>query len=129
MGLSNSAVRIYGDSAVAAIGVVTRIMAIGTYVVFGFMKGLQPVAGYNYGAKNYNRLNEAIKVSLKWSTVFCAAAAQGSYVSRAGHCTAETEIQEVLYRTGFIQLKTFCFLKGQSFNIFQKDRNKESLIL
>lgn len=75
MGLSNSAVSTYGDSAVAAIGVVNRIMAIGTYVVFGFMKGFQPVAGYNYGAKNYNRLSEAIKVSLKWSTIFCAAVA------------------------------------------------------
>ncbi|MFA9466197.1 MAG: MATE family efflux transporter [Velocimicrobium sp.] len=75
MGLSNSSASAYGDSAVAAIGVVTRIMAIGTYVVFGFMKGFQPVAGYNYGAKNYSRLNEAIKVSLKWSTIFCAAVA------------------------------------------------------
>lgn len=75
MGLSNSASSTYGDSAVAAIGVVTRIMAIGTYVVFGFMKGFQPVAGYNYGAKKYSRLNEAIKVSLKWPTVFCAVVA------------------------------------------------------
>ncbi|AGY75433.2 MATE family efflux transporter [Clostridium autoethanogenum DSM 10061] len=71
MGLSNTAARSYGDSAVAAIGVVTRIMALGSYVVFGFMKGYQPVAGYNYGAKNYDRLNEATKVSLKWATIFC----------------------------------------------------------
>lgn len=49
---------------------------------------------------------------------------RGSYVIRAGHCAAETEIQEVLYKAGFIQLNTFNFLKGQSFNIFQKDRNK-----
>ncbi|WMJ88546.1 class I SAM-dependent methyltransferase [Anaerocolumna sp. MB42-C2] len=49
---------------------------------------------------------------------------RGSYVSRAGYCAAETEIQEVLYKAGFIQLNTFNFLKGQSFNIFQKDRNK-----
>jgi putative MATE family efflux protein len=75
MGLSNSAASAYGDSAVAAIGVVTRLMTIGTYVVFGFMKGFQPVAGYNYGAKNYDRLDETIKVSLKWSTLFCAVVA------------------------------------------------------
>ncbi|MEL7564275.1 MAG: hypothetical protein AAGU27_05265 [Dehalobacterium sp.] len=41
-------------------------MTLGTYVVFGYMKGFQPVAGYNYGAKNYDRLNEATKVSLIW---------------------------------------------------------------
>ncbi|OBR94356.1 multidrug export protein MepA [Clostridium ragsdalei P11] len=75
MGLSNTAASSYGDSAVAAIGVVTRIMALGSYVVFGFMKGYQPVAGYNYGAKNYDRLNESTKVSLKWATIFCAAIA------------------------------------------------------
>lgn len=75
MGLSNTAASVYGDSAVAAVGVVTRIMTLGTYVVFGYMKGYQPVAGYNYGAKNFARLDEATKVSLKWATVFCAAAA------------------------------------------------------
>ncbi|WP_053954999.1 MATE family efflux transporter [Inediibacterium massiliense] len=71
MGLSNTAASVYGDSAVAAIGVVTRIMTLGTYVVFGYMKGFQPIAGYNYGAKRYDRLSEATKVSLKWSTIFC----------------------------------------------------------
>ena len=75
MGLSNTAASVYGDSAVAAVGVVTRIMTLGTYVVFGYMKGFQPVAGYNYGAKNYDRLNEATKVSHKWATIFCATVA------------------------------------------------------
>lgn len=75
MGLLNTAASNYGDSAVAAVGVVTRIMTLGTYVVFGFMKGYQPVAGYNYGAKNFDRMNEATKVSLKWATIFCGVAA------------------------------------------------------
>ena len=72
MGLTNTVASNYGDSAVAAFGVILRIMTLGTYVVFGFMKGYQPVAGYNYGAKNYDRLNEATKVCLKWSAAFCA---------------------------------------------------------
>ena len=67
----NSAASDYGDSAVAGIGIVTRIFSMGTYVVFGFMKGFQPIAGYNYGAKNYTRLKESIKLSLIWSTAFC----------------------------------------------------------
>jgi putative MATE family efflux protein len=71
MGLTNSAASSYGDSAVAAFGVILRIMTLGTYVVFAVMKGYQPVVGYSYGAKNYDRMNEATKVSLKWSTVFC----------------------------------------------------------
>lgn len=75
MGMTNTAASVYGDSAVAAMGIVTRILAVGTFVVFGYMKGFQPVAGYNYGAKNYDRLDEAIRVSLKWSTCFCCVAA------------------------------------------------------
>ncbi len=71
MAMTNSVASNYGDSAVAAFGIVLRIMTLGTYVVFGFMKGYQPVAGYNYGAKNYDRMNEATKISLEWSTVFC----------------------------------------------------------
>ncbi|MBV7271863.1 MATE family efflux transporter [Clostridiaceae bacterium UIB06] len=72
MGLTNTASSHYGDSAVAAMGVVTRVLALGSYVIFGYAKGFQPVAGFNFGAKNYKRLGEAISVSLKWSTVFCA---------------------------------------------------------
>ncbi|OPJ56128.1 MATE family efflux transporter [Clostridium oryzae] len=72
MGLTNTASSRYGDSAVAAMGVVTRVLAIGSYVIFGYAKGFQPVAGFSFGAKNYKRLREAIAVSLKWSTVFCA---------------------------------------------------------
>ena len=52
-------------------GVMARVMTIGTYVVFGYMKGFQPVAGYNYGAKKYDRLKESIKLSLIGSTIFC----------------------------------------------------------
>jgi putative MATE family efflux protein len=63
----------YGDEAVAAIGIVLRIITLGTNVVFGFMKGLQPMAGFNYGAKNYGRLREATQISMKLTTLFCMA--------------------------------------------------------
>lgn len=40
-------------------------------VVFGFLKGFQPIAGFSYGAKKFDRLREAIKTSIIWSTSFC----------------------------------------------------------
>jgi Na+-driven multidrug efflux pump len=61
----------YGDSVIAGMGTVTRIISMGSLMVFGFIKGFQPIAGYNYGAKNYDRLQEAIKTAVVWSTVFC----------------------------------------------------------
>lgn len=61
----------YGDAAVSAIGIVLRIVTLGTNVIFGFMKGYQPFVGYNYGARNYNRVKNITKNAIKWSTIYC----------------------------------------------------------
>ncbi|MBD5644596.1 MATE family efflux transporter [Clostridium botulinum] len=69
LGFMNLGAKPYGDAAVAAMGIVFRVMSIGFYIVFGIGQGFQPVAGYNYGAKNFTRLKEAVKLSIKWSVV------------------------------------------------------------
>lgn len=69
--LINRASRGYGDYVIAGMGAVTRITSMGTLVVFGFLKGFQPIAGFSYGAKNFKRLREAIRTSILWSTIFC----------------------------------------------------------
>ena len=67
----NNAAGDYGDSAIAGMGVVTRLISMSSLSVFGFIKGFQPIAGYSYGAKKFDRLREAVKTSILWSTVFC----------------------------------------------------------
>lgn len=67
----NNAAKAYGGSAQAAMGPVTKIMSMGTLIVFGFLKGFQPIAGFSYGARNYDRLREAMRTSILWSTIFC----------------------------------------------------------
>lgn len=69
--LINAQAKGYGDSAIAGMGSVTRIIAMGSLIVFGFIKGFQPIAGYSYGAKKFDRLHEATRTSVIWSTVFC----------------------------------------------------------
>lgn len=69
--LINMQAKKYGDSVIAGMGAVTRIISMGSLMVFGFIKGFQPVAGYSYGAKKYGRLREAVKTSILWSTIFC----------------------------------------------------------
>lgn len=66
----NREANIYGDAVIAGMGAVTRITSMGTLVVFG-LKGFQPIAGFSYGAKKFDRLREAIKTSILWSTIFC----------------------------------------------------------
>ena len=69
--LVNTRAMVYGDSVIAGMGAVTRIVSMGSLMVFGFIKGFQPIAGYSYGAKKFDRLQEAIKISILWSTAFC----------------------------------------------------------
>lgn len=69
--LINRASSTYGDAVIAGMGAVTRVTSMGTLVVFGFLKGFQPIAGFSYGAKNFKRLRESIKISILWSTIFC----------------------------------------------------------
>ncbi len=69
--LGNMVAKPYGDTIIATMGAVSRILTIGNLIVFGFSKGLQPVAGFNYSAKKYKRLNEAIKVTNIWTSMFC----------------------------------------------------------
>ncbi|MFR2649409.1 MAG: MATE family efflux transporter, partial [Blautia coccoides] len=58
--LINFQAKEYGDSVIAGMGPVTRIISVGSLMVFGFIKGFQPIAGYSYGAKKYGRLHQAI---------------------------------------------------------------------
>lgn len=69
--LINNAAGRYGDAAIAGMGVVTRLISMGSLTVFGFIKGFQPIAGYSYGARRPGRLRAAIRTSVLWSTVFC----------------------------------------------------------
>ena len=55
----------YGDAAIAAMAIVMRIIMFLNSLVIGFGQGFQPVCGYCYGAKNYKRVEEANRFSLK----------------------------------------------------------------
>jgi putative MATE family efflux protein len=71
MGFFNNVAGSYGDPAIAAMGVVLRVSMPGIMALFGFGHGFQPIAGFSYGAKRYDRLLEAIKVNLKRTSIFC----------------------------------------------------------
>jgi putative MATE family efflux protein len=68
--LLNNAAAVYGDHAVASVGITMRVLMLGMMVLFGYGQAFQPVTGYNYGAKNYSRIFEALKFSLMITTAF-----------------------------------------------------------
>lgn len=59
-----------GDLAIGAYGIVNRLGFIVVMIVMGFNQGMQPIAGYNFGAKLYPRVDRVLKL-----TIFCATCA------------------------------------------------------
>jgi len=64
----------YSDSAQAATSVVTRIMMLPSFAMIGFGQGFQPVAGFNWGAKRYDRVKESFRFSCITGVIFTAVA-------------------------------------------------------
>ena len=69
MALNNFAV-VHGDAAIAAMSIVGRIGMMALSTVIGIGQGFQPVCGFNYGAKKYDRVKKAFWFSNTISTVF-----------------------------------------------------------
>lgn len=55
-----------GDMAIGAYGIINRITMLFLMVCMGFNQGLQPIAGYNYGARQYHRVKEVYLLTAKW---------------------------------------------------------------
>ena len=66
----NFAAGAYGDSAIAAMSIVSRIAMLSFAVVIGLGQGFQPVCGFCYGAGLYDRLKEAYKFTVTIGTIF-----------------------------------------------------------
>ncbi len=110
----NNAAKEYGGSVLAAMGPLTKIMSMGSLIVFGFLKGFQPIAGFSYGAKKFNRLNEAIITSILWSTIFCTIFGLIAAIFSTQIMTLFTKDDMEMIRVGSIALRA----SGISFMLF-----------
>lgn len=59
-----------GDVAVGAYGISNRLILFVVMIVIGLNQGMQPIAGYNYGAQKYDRLIGVVKRAMLVATVF-----------------------------------------------------------
>ena len=70
--INNSLVGYGGDMAVGAYGIANRIAFVFVMVTMGVCQGMQPIAGYNYGAENYNRMLEVLRLASITGTIVCS---------------------------------------------------------
>ena len=73
--LLNKQAIIYGDAAVAAMAIVTKIFMMIFSVMIGFGQGYQPVVGFNFGAGIMDRVKKAMKFTLKVGIIGMSSAA------------------------------------------------------
>ncbi len=54
----------YGELTVAATGIAQKVLSLGNYVYQGFASGTQPIMGYNFGARNAERMRAVLKAGV-----------------------------------------------------------------
>ncbi|MEW8962801.1 MULTISPECIES: MATE family efflux transporter [Paraclostridium] len=66
----NTSLKVYGgDLAIGAMATISSINMLFVMPAFGFVQGMQPIVGFNYGAKKYDRAKKTLKISLMLATV------------------------------------------------------------
>lgn len=103
----NIAANPYGDAAIAAMSVVSRISMFAISALIGFGQGFQPVCGFNYGAKKYNRVREAFWFCVKVSTSFLLVIAVVGYMFSGNLIGIFRDDPEVI-RIGTVALRFQC---------------------
>lgn len=66
--LNNALITYGGDIAVSGMGIVTSLATLLVLPVIGLNQGLQPIVSFNYGARNYDRVNKAARLSIMVAT-------------------------------------------------------------
>lgn len=68
--LLNNVLITHGDALdVASYGIISRMLMFALFPVIGVNQGFMPIAGYNYGAKKYQRVRETINTSIKYGGI------------------------------------------------------------
>lgn len=67
------AMSVYGeDIPLAACGIVMKTNAILLSIIVGISQGVQPIIGFNYGARKYDRVKQAYLLAIRWNFVISA---------------------------------------------------------
>ena len=70
--VNNILFRYGGETTVAVYAIISRSLMFALFPVLGITQGFLPIAGYNYGAKNFDRVREVINTALIYATVLAS---------------------------------------------------------
>jgi putative MATE family efflux protein len=99
-----------GDMAVSTFGILNRIMMFSVLPAIVIGQGLQPIIGYNYGAKRYDRVLKGIKIAAIASTAICTVSFLIFYFMPELFVKIFTSDAELITRSAYAIKRAFFFL-------------------
>ncbi|MBW5390870.1 MATE family efflux transporter [Brachyspira hampsonii] len=105
----NTSASAFGDAAIAAMSIVNRIAMFANSAIIGFGQGFQPVCGFNYGAKKYDRVIKAFYFCVKISTLVLFVLAFIIFINSAQIVHLFNDKDEVLLDTAYRALRYQAF--------------------
>lgn len=85
-----------GDLGIGAFGIIHRISFLFIMIMMGFNQGMQPISGYNYGARLYSRVKESYWITVKWATFIAVLGFIVSELFPEAACRIFTNDEELL---------------------------------
>ena len=61
-----------GEHSVAIYGIISRMLMFALFPILGITQGFLPIAGFNYGAGNYERVKESVQLSIKYAAILAS---------------------------------------------------------
>jgi len=108
--INQGLIRYGGDLAVGAYGIVNRVIFLFVMIVMGFNMGMQPIAGYNYGAGQYGRVTEVLKKTIFMATgVMIVGFLLGELFPRAVASVFTTDQTLINMAAEGLQIVVICF--------------------
>lgn len=104
----NLVARPYGDAAIAAMSIVSRITFFAASALIGFGQGFQPVCGFNYGARRYDRVREAFWFCMKIAVILLTVFAVAGFIFAEPLITSFRRDDAEVIRTGIWALRLQC---------------------
>ena len=103
----NNAAGVYGDAAIAAMGIAGRVCMFIFSAALGIGQGFQPVAGFNFGAKKYGRVRQGFFFTLIFGSIMLGIAATMVFFN-AGTCIQVFRDDPEVIRIGIPALRAQC---------------------
>lgn len=108
--INNSLLKAGGDNAIAAVVVFNRYVTVFVFIVIGVCQGMQPILGYNFGARKYDRLFKTLRLAA--TTALCVTSV-GSIVGqlnpRGIASMFMTDPEQIKVAINCLKITTICF--------------------